>query len=124
MDKYTWVDLGSSFLPGELIGAFLYAQLEQAERVIATRCRTFNLYYDLLQPLEDKGLIRLPLVPEDCVCNGHLSYIIVRSLEERTRLIEFLREKGIWTVFHYVPLHSSPAGLKYGRVERRNGSNR
>jgi dTDP-4-amino-4,6-dideoxygalactose transaminase len=116
VDKYTWVDLGSSFLPGELIGAFLYAQLEQAEKVIAGRCRTFNLYTDLLRPLGDKGFIRLPLTPENCVCNGHLSYIIVRSLDERTRLIEFLREKGISTVFHYVPLHSSAAGLKYGRV--------
>jgi dTDP-4-amino-4,6-dideoxygalactose transaminase len=116
VDKYTWVDLGSSFLPGELIGAFLYAQLEQADKIISTRLRIFNLYCDLLQPLWDKGLIRLPTIPENCVCNGHLSYIIVKSLEERTRLIEFLRERAIWAVFHYVPLHSSPAGLRYGRI--------
>jgi dTDP-4-amino-4,6-dideoxygalactose transaminase len=113
VDKYTWVDLGSSFLPGELIGAFLHAQLEQADKIISARLRTFHLYCDLLQPLGDKGLIRLPMIPENCACNGHLSFIITRSFEERTRLIEFLRGKGIWTVFHYVPLHSSS---RYGRV--------
>ena len=116
VDKYTWVDLGSSFLPSELIGAFLYAQLGQADKIIATRCETFKLYLSLLRPLEDKGFIRLPFLPNECVCNSHLFYMITRSLEERTRLIEFLQGKSIGTVFHYVPLHSSPAGSRYGRV--------
>jgi dTDP-4-amino-4,6-dideoxygalactose transaminase len=116
VDKYTWVDIGSSFLPSELIGAFLYAQLEQAEKIIATRCRTFNLYYDLLRPLEEKGFIRIPFVPNDRVCNGHIFYILTGGVEERARLIRFLREKDVLALFHYVPLHSSPAGLRYGRV--------
>ena len=116
VDKYTWVGIGSSYLPSELIGAFLYAQLEQAENIIATRRRLFNLYYNLLTPLEDKGLIRLPFIAKDCVSNGHIFYIITRNLEERGYLIEYLLERGVLAVFHYVPLHSSPAGLKYGRV--------
>jgi dTDP-4-amino-4,6-dideoxygalactose transaminase len=116
IDKYTWVDIGSSFLPGELIGAFLYAQLEQAEKIIATRCEIFNLYHNLLRSLEDAGFIRIPFLPDNCECNGHIFYIITRSIEERTRLIEFLRKEDVLAVFHYVPLHSSLAGLKYGRV--------
>ncbi|MBW2173152.1 MAG: dTDP-4-amino-4,6-dideoxygalactose transaminase [Deltaproteobacteria bacterium] len=116
VDKYTWVDIGSSFLPSEMVGAFLYAQLEQAERIIASRRRIFDLYYRSLHSLEEEGLIRLPSVENDSVCNGHLFYIITRSLEERTRLIQHLKEEGILAVFHYVPLHSSPAGMKYGRA--------
>jgi len=115
-DKYTWVDIGAFYLPSELIGTFLYTQLEQAGKIIATRRRLFNLYYNLLIPLEDKGLMRLAFIEKDCVSNGHISYIITNSLEERTRIIEFLRERGTLAVFNYVPLHSSPAGLKYSRV--------
>jgi dTDP-4-amino-4,6-dideoxygalactose transaminase len=115
-DKYTWVDIGSSFLPSEMIGAFLFAQLEQAEQIIATRRRLFDRYYHALRPLEEEGLVQLPLVENESVCNGHLFYIIIRSEEERGRLIQCLREKGILAVFHYVPLHSSPAGMKYGRT--------
>jgi len=115
-DKYTWVDIGSSFLPGELVGAFLYAQLEEAEKIISARCRTFNLYHTLLLPLERKGLVRLPFIGSDCSCNGHLFYIITGGIEERSRLIEHLKRNDVLAVFHYVPLHSSPAGQRYGRV--------
>lgn len=116
VDKYTWVDIGSSFLPSELIGAFLYAQLEQAENINAVRCRIFNNYINSLGPLADKGLLQLPIVGESSQCNGHIFYIITGSLNERNRLIKYLHENNINTVFHYVPLHSSPAGLKYGRT--------
>jgi dTDP-4-amino-4,6-dideoxygalactose transaminase len=116
VDKYTWVDIGSSFLPSELVGAFLYAQLEQAEKIMATRNRIFEQYLRLLRPLEDKEAIRLPALESWGNSNGHIFYIITSSLEERDRLIEYLKQKGIWAVFHYVPLHSSPAGIKYGRT--------
>jgi dTDP-4-amino-4,6-dideoxygalactose transaminase len=115
-DKYTWVDLGSSFLPSELIGAFLFAQLEQTDRIISARRRIFEHYYKLLRPLEENGLIHLPVVQNENSGNGHLFYIITRSFEERARLINFLAENDVVAVFHYVPLHSSPAGKKYGRV--------
>jgi len=116
VEKYTWVDIGSSFLPSEMVGAFLCAQLEQADKIIATRRRIFDRYYHSLHLLEARGLIRLPFVESDSVCNGHLFYIITRSLEERTRLIEYLQARGILAVFHYAPLHASPAGMKYGRT--------
>jgi len=116
VDKYTWMDIGSSFLPTELVGAFLYAQLEEAEKIGADRRQTFESYYRLLRPLEDKGLIRLPLMKSEEICNGHLFYIITQSLEERTRLIQYLEKSGVNAIFHYVPLHSSPGGTKYGRV--------
>jgi dTDP-4-amino-4,6-dideoxygalactose transaminase len=116
VDKYTWVDIGSSFLPSELVGAFLYAQLEQAEKIIAARKHVFERYVLGLKPLEDRGVIRLPFVREDCDCNGHIFYIITQSLHERTRLIEELSAQDIKAVFHYVPLHSSPAGKKYGKI--------
>ena len=114
--KYTWVDIGSSFLPSELVGAFLYAQLEQAEQIINARNRIFEQYIRLLSPLEEKGAIRLPAAESGNNGNGHIFYIIVGSLEERGRLIDYLKQNGIWSVFHYVPLHSSPAGMKYGRT--------
>lgn len=115
LDQYTWVDIGSSFLPSELVGAFLYAQLEQADKIIDARIRIFEQYFRLLRPLEEKGVIRLPNV-ESINNNGHMFYIITRSQKERSRLIAYLKQNGIWAVFHYVPLHSSPAGLKYGRT--------
>jgi dTDP-4-amino-4,6-dideoxygalactose transaminase len=115
-DKYTWVDIGSSFLPSELIGAFLYAQLEQAGDIIAARQKSFQLYSELLRPLAEEGIIRLPFVEDRCTGNGHIFYIITGSLVERTRLADRLRREAILAVFHYVPLHSSPAGRKYGRV--------
>lgn len=116
VDKYTWVDIGSSFLPSELVGAFLYAQLEQAEKIIEARARITEQYLRLLRPLEEKGVIRLPAAESGNNGNGHIFYIITRSLEERGRLIVYLKQNGIWSVFHYVPLHSSPAGIKYGRT--------
>jgi dTDP-4-amino-4,6-dideoxygalactose transaminase len=115
-EKYTWVDIGSSFLPSELVGAFLYAQLEHAEKINAVRSRLFEQYIRLLRPLEEKGAIRLPAAKSGKKGNDHIFHIIAGSLEERTQLIEFLRQNGIWAVFHYVPLHSSPAGIKYGRT--------
>jgi len=116
VDKYTWVDMGSSYLPSELVGAFLFAQLEHAEQIIGARNRIFNHYYNLLRPLHDKGLVRLPFVENECACNGHMFYIITNNIEERTMLIRSLRECGILAVFHYIPLHSSPAGRRYGRT--------
>jgi dTDP-4-amino-4,6-dideoxygalactose transaminase len=115
VDKYTWIDIGSSYLPSELVGAFLYAQLEQAEKIIEARCKVFQHYTELLEPLEKEGKIQLPFVASECECNGHIYYIITRSLEERARMIKFLSNKGINALFHYMPLHSSPAGIKYGR---------
>lgn len=116
VDKYTWVDIGSSYLPSELVSAFLYAQMEEAEKIVAKRRALFELYYRCLKPLEDKGLARLPFVQEGRVSNGHIFYIVTASLEERTRLAAHLKERGIHAVFHYVPLHSSTAGKRFGRV--------
>jgi len=112
VDKYTWVDIGSSYLPSELIGAFLYAQLEHAEVITQERIRICQQYRILLSPLQEAGYIQLPTQ----IGNGHLFYILTRSLQERTELIQFLKQYHIYTVFHYIPLHSSPAGQKYGRV--------
>lgn len=116
VDKYTWVDIGSSYLPSDIIAAFLYAQLEMAETIIAARRRSFGLYMEGLKDLEARGVVRLPAIDAECMCNGHIMYIITRSLEERTRLIEYLQACGIKAVFHYVPLHSSPMGQKHCRT--------
>ena len=114
IDKYTWIDIGSSFLPGEITAAFLYAQLENAEKIIARRCELFNLYHQLLKPLEDKRLIRMAKRDSKYFKNnGHIFYIIVKDIAERTRLIKHLKKNNIKAVFHYVPLHSSPVGRKY-----------
>lgn len=110
VDKYTWVDVGSSYLPGEIIAAFLYAQLEMAEAIIAARRRIFELYMARLKELEASGVVRLPAIDARGTCNGHIIYIITGSLDERTQLMEYLQERGIKAVFHYVPLHSSPMG--------------
>jgi len=116
VDKYTWVDIGSSYLPSDIIAAFLFAQMENAEQIIARRNQIFDLYREGLRPLAEKGLIQLPCILEDCQCNGHIFYILTGSLEERTNLTAHLQKQGILAVFHYVPLHSSPAGMRYGRV--------
>ncbi len=116
VDKYTWVDIGSSFLPSEQVAAFLYAQLEQSESIIENRRNTFKTYYDSLLPLESQGFFRLPGIKDKNLSNGHLFFIITRSLDERNRLIQHLTENEIYAVFHYIPLHSSPAGRKYCRV--------
>lgn len=115
VDKYTWVDLGDSYLPSELNAAYLWAQLEVADRINEDRLKTWNAYYQGLKPLAEDGRIELPYVPEGCVHNAHMFYIKLRNLEERTRFIAHMKENGVNCVFHYIPLHSAPAGLKYGR---------
>lgn len=115
VDKYTWVDIGSSFLPSELNAAYLLAQLEQRASITAARMARWEQYDAGLAPLEQRGLIERMKVPADCVHNAHMYYIKLRSLEERSKLIAFLAEHDICAVFHYVPLHSATAGLKYGR---------
>lgn len=115
VDKYTWVDIGSSFLPSELNAAYLLAQLEQRASITAARMARWEQYDAGLAPLEQRGLIERMKVPADCVHNAHMYYIKLRSLAERSRLIAFLAEHDICAVFHYVPLHSATAGLKYGR---------
>ncbi len=113
-DKYTWVDIGSSFLPSELTAAFLYAQMEEATRIIKRRCEIFQMYKNGLEPIVDRVNITLPYVASQNSCNGHLFYIICNSEGKRAGLIEHLKRVGIHAVFHYVPLHSAPAGMKYG----------
>ncbi len=117
IDKYTWVDFGSSYLPSELNAAYLYAQLEQADKINENRLQSWKSYYNSLLPLKNEGKIELPVIPEGCQHNAHMFYIKLKNLEERTELIRYLKNKGIETVFHYVPLHSSPAGLKWGRFD-------
>ena len=114
IDKYTWVDIGSSFLPSDIIAAFLYAQMEKAVEIIQKRMMIWNHYYEGLKPLADKGIIALPFIPVYCGHNAHIFYIKTADLKERIRLIQFLKEKGVSCVFHYVPLHSSEVGLKHG----------
>lgn len=115
VDKYTWVDLGSSYLQSELNCAYLYAQIEKPDIINNDRLQSWNTYYELLTPLKEKGCIDLPVVPEGCVHNAHMFYIKTKNLEERSKLIAFLKENGIGAVFHYIPLHSSPAGHQFGR---------
>jgi len=116
VDKYTWVDLGSSYLPGEVIGAFLWAQMEEAASITRRRLEIWERYHEALAPLEADGVLSRPVVPADCQHNAHMYYILLESLEKRTALISRLKEKGINTVFHYVPLHSSLGGIRYGRA--------
>lgn len=115
VDKYTWVDLGSSYLPSEINAAYLYAQLEKASEINEARLEIWNRYYEELAPLMNDGLIDLPVVPKDCVHNAHMFYIKTKDLEERTKFINYLKENEILAVFHYIPLHSSKAGVKFGR---------
>lgn len=117
VDKYTWLDIGSSYLPGELIAAFLLAQLEHAEEITARRLAIWEQYHAALEPLEDEGVLtRPPRAPDVHRGNAHLYYVLLRSLEERTEVAAALRAQGIVAVFHYIPLHSAPAGLRYGRA--------
>lgn len=115
IDKYTWIDAGSSYLPSELNAAYLYAQFEVFEEIEKARMNAWNHYYGALEKLEDEGFIERPQIPNDCIHNAHMFYIKVKDVDKRTDLISFLREKGIYSVFHYIPLHSSPAGKHYGR---------
>ena len=114
VDKYSWVDVGSSYLPSEMNAAYLYAQLEQADEINNKRLALWNQYYSGLEDLQKKGYLQLPYIPEECGHNAHMFYIKVKDLKERTRLSSYLRERGIYAVFHYVPLHSSAAGQMYG----------
>ena len=115
IDKYTWVNKGSSYLPSDMNAAYLWAQLEMAEEMNDARLAVWNRYYAELRLLAEEGKIELPTVPADCEHNAHMFYIKTKDIEERTRLIDYLKENGILSVFHYIPLHSAPAGLKFGR---------
>lgn len=115
IDKYTWVDMGSSYLPSELNAAYLWAQLEECQRIFDNRMASWNRYYEAFSPLAEQGKIEIPVIPEGCEHNAHMFYIKTRDLKERTALIDFLNSKEVQAVFHYIPLHSSPAGMRLGR---------
>ena len=117
VDKYTWEEYGSSYLPSDMNAAYLWAQLERADQINLNRLASWNAYYEGLQPLQDAGKLELPVIPEGCEHNAHMFYLMTGSLEERTELIAHLKRRGVLAVFHYVPLHSSPAGLRYGRFD-------
>ena len=115
IDKYTWVDMGSSYLPSELNAAYLLAELEEVDMINDNRLASWNAYYELLTPLAEEGRVELPVVPEECSHNAHMFYVKTANIEERTALTAFLKENGIGSAFHYVPLHSAPAGSRFGR---------
>ena len=117
VDKYTWQEVGSSFLPGELIAAFLFAQFEEAERITNHRLGIWQHYHTLLEPLEAKGLLRRPIVPDECQHNAHMYYVLLAPEIDRQKVLSELKRSDIFSVFHYVPLHSSPAGKRYGRTQ-------
>ena len=115
VDKYTWQDLGSSFLPGELTAAFLWAQLEQAQAITARRLASRERYHVALARLEAEGMLRRPVIPEDCQHNAHMYYVLLAPELDRQSVLDEMKHKKIYSVFHYVPLHSSPAGQRFGR---------
>jgi len=115
IDKYTWVDFGSSYLPSDINAAYLWAQLEVADEINNNRLETWNYYNENLQVLKQQGKIELPVIPEGCIHNAHMYYIKTKNINERSKLIEYLKSQGIQSVFHYIPLHIAPAGKKYGR---------
>jgi dTDP-4-amino-4,6-dideoxygalactose transaminase len=117
VDKYTWVDVGSSYLPSELVAAFLYAQMEQAETITAERMRLWQHYHRAFENAEQEGRVRRPVIPAHCTQNAHMYYLLFPTLEQRTAAIAALNAQGIRPVFHYIPLHSSPAGRRYGRAD-------
>ncbi len=119
VDKYRWMDYGSSYLPSELNAAYLYAQLEVCDQIQDKRMEIWNYYHRELEALEKEGKITRPVIPEGCIHNAHMYYLKVRDMEVRTKLIHYLREKGICSVFHYIPLHTAPAGKKFGRFAGR-----
>jgi len=116
VDKYTWQEVGSSFLPGELIAAFLWAQLEEAKNITLRRLASWKRYHDMLSPLEDQGIIRRPIVPEGCRHNAQTYYVLLSPEIDRQTILDVFKRNQIWSVFHYVPLHSSPAGQRYGKT--------
>ena len=115
IDKYTWVDFGDSFLPSELNAAYLWGQLIHADEINNDRLATWNAYYDAFKPLEEEGLCELPVIPNGCIHNAHMFYLKLKDLKQRTEFIQYLKEHNVLSVFHYIPLHSAPAGLKFGR---------
>jgi dTDP-4-amino-4,6-dideoxygalactose transaminase len=115
VDKYTWMDIGSSYLPSEFNAAYLYAQLQNLGKINDNRLKSWTRYYEGLKPLAEEGRIELPYIPEACKHNAHMFYIKVKDIEERSKLIQYLKDKGVSSVFHYIPLHTSPAGKQYGR---------
>lgn len=115
VDKYSWVDIGSSYLPNDVSAAFLWGQLEKAEEINQNRLQSWQSYYEKLKVLENQGHIELPIIPKECIQNAHMFYIKVSNLGMRTELLEYLKQKNILAVFHYIPLHSSPAGLQFSR---------
>lgn len=116
VDKYTWADIGSSYLPSELIAAFLWAQMEKSVNILSQRLEIWETYHKAFQELEKQEKIRRPIIPKNCKHNAHMYYLTVQNLQERTNLIQYLKNNQIQSVFHYIPLHSSPAGLKYCRT--------
>ena len=117
VDKYTWVDYGSSYLPSDMNAAYLWGQLEVADKINDNRLETWHAYYDTLKNLEEDGFVKLPVIPEECKHNAHMFYLKCKNLEERTEFISFLKERDIIPTFHYIPLHSSPAGMRFGRFD-------
>lgn len=117
IDKYTWIDVGSSYLPSDILAAFLYAQFEKMAQIQESRMRIWNAYYDELKPFEEKGNIRLPIVPDYARHNAHMFYVIFNSEEDRNRVMNELKLKGISATFHYIPLHSAPFGLKSNNIK-------
>lgn len=115
IDKYTWVNYGSSYLPSDMNAAYLYAQLEHADEINQARLACWDRYYERLTPLKEAGKLALPVVPEGCVHNAHMFYVKTKDITERTAFISFLAENGVHSVFHYIPLHTAPAGQKFGR---------
>jgi dTDP-4-amino-4,6-dideoxygalactose transaminase len=116
VEKYTWQEAGSSYLPGELIAAFLWAQLEEADSITHERIAIWQFYHELLGPLESKDILRRPIVPHDCQHNAHMYYVLLNSDIDRNKVLAELKRNGVQSVFHYVPLHSSPGGQRYGRI--------
>ena len=115
VDKYTWVDIGSSYLPGEITAAFLWAQIEESEYITRQRLKLWNRYHRVFEGLEHAGVVRRPIVPNECSHNAHMYYLLLKDLDTRTKFISQMKRLGIHCVFHYVPLHLSPAGMRYGR---------
>lgn len=114
VDKYTWVDYGSSYLPSDLNAAYLWAQLEKADEINANRLQSWNRYNEAFKKLEEEGKLELPTIPDECVHNAHMYYVKLKDLDERTDFLSYMRENDIYSVFHYIPLHSAPAGIKFG----------
>jgi dTDP-4-amino-4,6-dideoxygalactose transaminase len=116
VDKYTWQEVGSSYLPGEMTAAFLWAQMEEAKAITSNRLAVWQSYHEILKPMENAGQIRLPVIPQECEHNAHMFYLLLDDKMDRTKLLSSLKNDGIYALFHYVPLHDSPGGIKYGRT--------